>query len=218
MRAAGRFATILTLEAVCLVAGDNDWLIVPGKRLGPITATSTRADLIRMFGAKNVVEADVTVGEDEPEPGTIVFADEPDKKLAIVWTDDGHVNSVAICQDEKANCRWHTADGISLGTSLKMLERLNGRSFQFYGFGWDYGGAVVSWEDGRLERLQSGMCGALDLTLDVNGSMPPERRKIYDQLQGEVEFSSSDSAAQTLAPAVVSMTLAFGQGPDCDKR
>ncbi len=218
MRAAGRFATILTLEAVCLVAGDNDWLIVPGKRLGPITATSTRADLIRMFGAKNVVEADVTVGEDEPEPGTILFADEPDKKLAIVWTDDGHVNSVAICQDEKANCRWHTADGISLGTSLKMLERLNGRSFQFYGFGWDYGGAVVSWEDGRLERLQSGMCGALDLTLDVNGSMPPERRKIYDQLQGEVEFSSSDSAAQTLAPAVVSMTLAFGQGPDCDKR
>lgn len=217
MRAAGRFATILTLEAVCLVAGDNDWLIVPGKRLGPITATSTHADLIRVFGAKNVVEADVTVGGDEPEPGTIVLGDAPEQKLAVIWSEDGHVHSVAICQEEKLNCRWHTADGISLGTSLKALERLNGRSFQFYGFGWDYGGAVVSWEDGKLERLEPGICGALDLTLDVTGAMPPEKRKIYDELQGEVEFSSSDPPAQALAPAVVSMTLAFGQGPDCGR-
>lgn len=41
------------------------------------------------------------------------------------------------------------------GTSLKELQRLNGKPFRLFGFSWDYGGLVESWQKGRLVGLES---------------------------------------------------------------
>ena len=42
-------------------AQKNDWLIVPGQRVGPVTATTTRADLDAIFGKENVQERNLDV-------------------------------------------------------------------------------------------------------------------------------------------------------------
>src|ERR1700761_3211026 len=69
-------------------ASVNDWTVVPGKRAGPITAKTTRVDLVRFFGAKNVQEGDVAGSDGGIQAGTIVFGDQPDASLAVLWVDD----------------------------------------------------------------------------------------------------------------------------------
>ncbi len=42
---------------------DADWLIVPGVKAGPITANTSEADLIKIYGKQNVKREEVTDGE-----------------------------------------------------------------------------------------------------------------------------------------------------------
>jgi hypothetical protein len=58
------------LCGTALAAEQNDWTIVPGQRLGPITAKTTRQDLDRLFGRSNINDRDVDV-EEGPEPVTV---------------------------------------------------------------------------------------------------------------------------------------------------
>jgi hypothetical protein len=191
-----------------------DRLIVPGKRAGPITSKTTRTDLARFFGAKNVHDADIMGSDGGHEAGTVVFADEPNASLGILWLDespDARVRSIVFCQaSEPAEaCRWHTDDGISFGTDLKALERINGRKFRLHGFDWGYGGLISSWDGGRLERL-SAECGRVTLRVDpAPGPATDERSALIAQVEGDGEFWSSDAPMQALNPRVDHISMSF---------
>jgi len=192
----------------------NDWLIVPGKRAGPITPKTTRADLIRLFGANNVKEADIVGSDGGSEPGTIVFGGQSDASLGLLWLDetpDAHLRSIVFCHGSEVaeKCRWHTEDRVSFGTDLKTLERLNGRKFKLNGFDWGYGGLITSWEGGRLERL-SVACGRVTLRLDPSPAVPSEERSgLIEQVEDNDEFWSSDGPMQALNPSVDHMSMSF---------
>lgn len=199
---------------VTVAADSNDWLIVPGKRVGPITPATTHADLVRIFGAKNVEDDDIATTDGGREWGTKVFGNQPSVSLAILWNDDSpepHIRRMIFCHTSEplASCRWHTADGITFGTSLKMLEKANGRKFKLNGFDWGYGGLISSWEQGRLERLAGG-CGSLTIRLDPPPGTPSEERsRLIEQVEGDEEFWSSDGAMQALNPIVDYMSISF---------
>ena len=72
----------VSLLAVPAAAQKNDWLIVPGQRVGPITAATTRADLDSIFGKENVQERNLD-GNGGPEAATVVFAADTSAALAI---------------------------------------------------------------------------------------------------------------------------------------
>jgi hypothetical protein len=55
----------------------NDWLIVPGLRIGPITAKTTHADLIRLFGQENVSEGSGNVADIPFTHGTNIYKKTP---------------------------------------------------------------------------------------------------------------------------------------------
>ena len=204
----------LLLPVTDLATDSNDWLIIPGKRVGPITAKTTRADLVRFFGEKNVEDAEIVVSDGGREPGTLVFGGQPDASLAILWADDSpdaRVRSLIVCYGSELpeKCRWHTEDAVSFGTTLKTLERLNGRKFKLNGFDWGYGGLVTSWESGRLERFAV-PCGRLTLRLDPTPAPASEERSLLiEQLEGDGEFWSSDSPLQSLNPVVDHMSMSF---------
>lgn len=192
----------------------NDWLIVPGKRAGPITPLTTRADLVRFFGAKNVQDAEIVGSDGGRQQGTIVFGDQPDASLGVLWfgdTPDAHVRNIIFCHGSELaeKCRWHTEESISFGTDLKNLERLNGRKFKLNGFDWGYGGLITSWESGRLEHL-SAACGRVTLRLDPSPGRPSdERSSLIEQVEDNDEFWSSDGPMQSLNPAVDHITMSF---------
>lgn len=195
-------------------ASSNDWLVVAGKRVGPITAKTARADLVRFFGEKNVEDGEIVVSDGGREPGTIVFGGQPDAALGILWTDDNpdaHIRGIIICygSESPGKCKWHTEDAISFGTALKTIERLNGRKFKLNGFDWGYGGLVTSWEGGRLERLAVA-CGCVTLRLDPTAAPASEERSnLIEELEGDGEFWSSDAPMQALNPAVDHMSISF---------
>lgn len=101
--------------ALCLLLLANDWLVVPGERIGPVRASTTKSELIVLFGAEVVKNGEINVGE--------------------------------------GVCRWKTPQGVSIGTTLKELEKLNGGPFKLAGFAWDYEGAIISWEEGKMSRV-----------------------------------------------------------------
>ena len=63
----------------------NDWMVVPGARVGPITAGSTRADLRKFFSSDAVRDEDIELDK-LLRPGTFVFRGTPAETLAIFWT------------------------------------------------------------------------------------------------------------------------------------
>lgn len=209
-----RLAVAAGMLAITANADSNDWQIVPGRRAGPISPRTTRADLDRFFGAKNVADEDVTIGDNGPEPGTMVFEDDPERALTIVWNEDTpapHIRAIVFCQESLPpnGCRWHTPEGVTFGTDLKMLEKINGRKFKLYGLGWDYGGMVTSWERGVLERLNTA-CGRVSVQLEEPAGSPSEKRtQLIEEVQSEREFWSSDASMQALNPTIDYMSMSF---------
>jgi hypothetical protein len=214
MRRAFWLAACFLLAFVCARAQDNDWLIVPGKRVGPITASSTRADLVRVFGAKNVADGDFLTSDMGSENATRVYRDQPEMSLAIFWISDAadsHIRSVRVCPNLilPGKCRWRTAESVTLGVTLKDLERLNGRAFQLNGFDWGFGGLITSWNGGHLDKLATS-CGGLNLRLDPPaGPASDDRARLMDQVEGNDEFPSADTAMQALNPVVDFLSVSF---------
>jgi hypothetical protein len=207
-----RLAATLCLGVVALAAQSNDWRIVPGERIGPIGRTSTLESLKQQFGAANVRSQSIIVSDDGIERASaMVYPDTPSRRLAVVWGEGdaaGHPALVIICyrQEHGGACEWKTREGITLGTEMQRLERLNGRMFRMSGFGWDYGGGVTSWSGGQLEPLKS---GGLGLQLEPDPATATRQPAVLHQVMGDHEFSTGHPAMQALHPRVWYLTLSF---------
>lgn len=99
-------------------------------------------------------DANIEEGIDSTEEGTmeqaytVLYPDTPDE-LLITWKNKNRTNIDKIHFSEDG--KWITNSGIKVGTTYDELNRLNGKPISFYGFGWDYSGAV-DWNGGKLEK------------------------------------------------------------------
>ena len=128
----------------------NDWLMVPGVRIGPVTARSTEAELKAIFGSDEVTRDSVFWFEGDYRPATVLFSGDSIHRLSIVWKDEEKWSNPERIELEGGHSMWHTAEGISLGTRLEELESLNGRPFRITSADHDYAGLAWSWENGAL--------------------------------------------------------------------
>ena len=98
-------------------------------------------------------DANVAEGTDLFEEGTaerpytILYPNTSDEIL-IVWQDDSKTTPEQIYVDREG--RWTSKKGIKIGSSYEDLEVINNGPIKFYGFGWDYSGAV-DWNDGNMK-------------------------------------------------------------------
>ncbi|MEE1611341.1 hypothetical protein [Microvirga sp. CF3016] len=51
---------------------------------------------------------------------------------------------------------WSGPEGLRVGSPFKAVETVNGKPFILYGFEWDYGGTIESWNGGALGNLPGG--------------------------------------------------------------
>lgn len=104
--------------------------------------------------AKFYPEAEITHGTDmfregtEERPFTLLYPDTPNEVL-IIWNNNAKTQLYGIMISE--NGKWKSKTGIKIGTTYNELVALNKGPISFYGFGWDYGGAV-DWNGGKLEN------------------------------------------------------------------
>lgn len=176
------------------------FVIVPGVRVGDITAQTTRDDLVRLYGKHNVSGEEIAGAEGEMYPGVILFPHDRHKQLALFWKDAANKRYPGTIRISGIATVWKTENGITLGTSLKKLEKLNGRPFILYGFGWDFGGEVTSFEKGNLDRFRLG------LRFEPHDKTP--EKDLY-AVSGEELFSSSHPVLQKMNPKVSEITCFF---------
>ena len=189
-----------------------DWTLVPGLRAGPITGNTSEADLQALYGPENLVPAEIEIGEGLTEPGTVLFPHDPRKKAEIFWIgpDRKKIKALRITEE---NTIWKTSRGLTIGTSLKALSRLNQRPLRLVGFAWDYGGTIVDCNGGGLKELGTHVSGGLEgRTLILRVSPDPKWRGSheYGSVKGDREFSSDHPAMKKMNPTVYSITMGFG--------
>ncbi|HSF16611.1 MAG TPA: hypothetical protein VLK65_13775 [Vicinamibacteria bacterium] len=188
----------------------TDWLIVPGERVGRITATTSESELESLFGTDNVEPVDVHIGEGFTEPGAAVFPSDPSRRIEVVWRDEARTSpkELRLLGDSS---QWRTSEGISLGSTLQDIERLNGFPFRLAGFAFDYGGTITDCGRGRLRMLgcsdRDGTIQGRLVVLRLNPSAESRARAEYRQVLGDRDFSSGHPAMQALNPRVYQMIV-----------
>ncbi|MEX1182057.1 MAG: hypothetical protein WEF86_02400 [Gemmatimonadota bacterium] len=173
----------------------------------------SEADLVRQFGQDNVRSAPVLGGgaEGEYTPGTVLFPDRPGAKVEILWKDSQlkQLPSHVWTMSRDSVSPWRTPEGISIGTDLPTLERINGRPFRLFGFGFDGSGTVATWSEGRLSVPDSAAC-RMRLSVDPPaGPMPDSISRHYREVVGGREFSSGHPAMQMIRPRVYRLFLEY---------
>ena len=194
--------------ALVILSAQSSYEIVPRVRVGAITSRTSESDLKSRYGRKNVQSTKVHLGEGEYEPGTVIYPNDPTRTIEIIWKDAQRKRFPKRIQISGEKSVWRTRHGISLGTELKELERINGKPFVLAGFNWDYGGTVVSWEGGKLERdfEKDGRVVVLRLSYQTDHD---ELGIDAGSVKGDRDFPSSNQVMQKINPKVYQIIVAF---------
>jgi hypothetical protein len=204
--------TLLLLSA-CNNKKENESASVkpaPTEMLDSLLTIPNEKALIEIFGDEFVTTDSVYDSEGNRSivsliyPGTVnqveVFWKNKQKKSGM---EKVRLNAFFDEQNEVylPNSRWKTSFGVTLGTSLKELERINQTPFIFFGFGWDYGGFISEYNTGKLGQYPLTIqLGIIDIKKQGND---PD----YEMLMGDNEFNSDDPEAQRLNPIVISISI-----------
>ncbi|MBK8565383.1 MAG: hypothetical protein IPN76_19060 [Saprospiraceae bacterium] len=189
-------------------ATEPDLSIIIGEKIGLITpANCTQEGILAAYGKDAKVDSiyliDGMYGE-----GVVLFPDNPRRKVSVFWdnhNDPGRPAFIRIDGDSTGITDWKTAEGITLGTPLAELEKLNGNAFEISGFGWDYGGYVTDWKGGKF-----------NISLGIR--MAPTADEASAKVSGEGGFNSQNPDMQAAKPVVTRMEFRFLANeklPDC---
>jgi hypothetical protein len=189
------FAALVTPPAAALDARDR--MIVPGKRVGAITSSSTQAELARIYGPANVRPAKIHVGEGEMAPGLTILPGKADE-VKVQFAQTGR--RIEFVRIMGRNSSWRTPSGIHMGMPAAGLRKLNGRPFSITGFGWDYPGRVINWRGGRL----GGPAKLLILELGATRKVPAAAER---KVLGEGPYSSAHPVIRQKQLVVRSMLI-----------
>lgn len=157
----------------------NDFLIVPGERVGQIKLLSGQEDAEKIFGKEFVTEGDIYISEGITKKGFYLFKNSP-LELQCPLDDNKKIFGIYVRQP---GGNWATKEGVKMGTSLDELAKLNEKPIKFNGFGWDFGGLVYDFNNGKLESYYS----ALSIVLGE-----PDSVEELNEYMGDVECSTAD--------------------------
>lgn len=173
-----------------------NWTCVPGEKVGLINKNFTEADIIKAYGKENVSRQEISMGEGEVATSTVIFP-KTDNEIFISWQLDKPFQVITEVLIENEQSPWGTSQGVSIGTTLEELVKINGKDFQFAGFEWDYSGYTNDWQDGRIEK---------NLAVFLEPTNPDA---VYPDLLGDSLFPSNNPKAKAANLKVRSMIIRF---------
>ena len=134
----------------------------------PVTAGDSVTSLRARYGTA-VQVAELAGPEGTTLPGVILWPEDSERRIEVVFTSE-RLDQVYLVR-ANAPSQWSLL-GLRNHDSINVARGINGRPFQFYGFGWDAGGEVADFRGGHFGRL--GNCRAtMVLAFDYDLARPP---------------------------------------------
>ncbi|MBD1876521.1 hypothetical protein H6F75_23830 [Nodosilinea sp. FACHB-131] len=196
-------STIPTSTTPDAASQHTDGLVIPGERVGPVTAQTSRADLANFYGEAALSDRPISLGEGSTEVGTVVNPD-TDQQFAVVWDDAAQSRPRLIKDFGKA---WQIPEGLGVGAPYAKVQAVLG-DFDLYGFAWDYGGTIVL-EGTALAQYDD----TLWLRLAPSDSAIAAHLEAYEATMGDEVFASSDPNLGVLDLSVYEMVVSFEVAP-----
>jgi hypothetical protein len=141
--------------------------------------------------------------EGETSNGTVIYL--TTETTSYIYLEERQKRDLPeVIRIEDQPSLWRLPNEITTGTSLIELEKLNGKVFKMSGFDWDYGGNILSWNNGKLESLLKSKSGKVSATACL---APPKDKNSTDELSGDKEILSSNASMHKLNPVVVTISI-----------
>lgn len=157
------------------------------------------ASLVAAHGAGNVVQQTLPGVEGESYTATVLYPNDPARRVEIVWRDPAARTGAASVIVASPQSRWVGPHELSVGDGLADVERANGRPFQLWGFGWDYGGWVSDWQGGAFASTDG-------CTMRVRFQA---RSNANTNAVGDAAFMSDDTSVRAADAAVAEFGLMY---------
>jgi hypothetical protein len=111
--------------------------------LDDLLKIESEEELIKKFGKNNVARGyDINDCTLETNPTSILFPNTKNE-VSCRWIDPINFMNLSSVSHHGHKSDWKTIEGIVLGTTIDVLEKLNGEPFTFNAFGWDSQGQVI---------------------------------------------------------------------------
>jgi hypothetical protein len=170
---------------------------------GAFIKNSGHLRLAQAYGVHNVDFTQVTGDDGSTMLASVVFPNDPKKRLEVLWDDDTERSGTRMIVIE-GQSTWAAEKGLHLGLPLAALEKLNGKVFKLMGF--EKGGmAIVSdWNGGALGLLTDGC--------RIGVQLKPDPKAPADALaaaSSAKEFPSNDPAIRAVKPTVGEIIVAY---------
>jgi hypothetical protein len=170
---------------------------------GVFAKDSSHLKIAIKYDSRNITYGQVEGPEGSKIPGTILFPNDPKRRLEVLWANDaGRSETSIIAINGKS--QWGAPKGMKLGLPLAVLEKANGRPFKISGFGADGTAGVAGWDDGALGSLPGGCKMGMRIAADPKA--PPEARSA---VAGDKEYLSSDPGVRALKPTIVEILIGY---------
>jgi hypothetical protein len=174
-----------------------DSLLITDSSWGLITKTTNFEALQKLYGIKNIKDERICGPECIDSIDVTILYPDTKNEAIIYWRDGAYHKEIGMIRCYSDSAGYHTSTGIQIGSGITDLLKLNGQKINFYGFGWDYGGGIISYNNGKLEKspigfeldaqseVDNNLYGDTELTTDM-----PLVRKAIDKIKVRLIYLS----------------------------
>jgi hypothetical protein len=169
---------------------------------GAFARNSSHAQLVKVFGAGNVVFSNVAGPDHTKLKASVLFPKDPARRLEVLWQNNerrAQISVIAI----NGRSAWHAPRGLHLGLGVTAMEKLNHKPFKLRGFERN-GSMVLDWQNGALALLP-GNC-KVNVRWVMSSHAPPGARK---RLAGKADLTSNAADVRAARPIAVEILLGY---------
>src|SRR5215831_10177264 len=136
---------------------------------GTFAKDSSHLELATAFNSKNVTFADVEAADGTKVPSSILFPNDPKRRLEVWWSDPTHRSDIHLIVIG-GQSTWTAPGGLRLGQTLEQVEKLNHKPFKLKGFDKDRIATGSDWDGGALATVAGGCKPGVSLRADAKAS------------------------------------------------
>ena len=142
-----------------------DSTLVTDTSWGVITISTDFDGLKKVFGEASVVDERICGPECVDSIDVTKVYKKTNKEFVIHWEENAYHKKITMIETYATASPFHTPEGLKIGSSMQDIVNINGKPINFMGFGWDYGGGISNYNQGKLDSSN------VHFRLDLTGEM-----------------------------------------------